>query len=73
MHPVEIQQQIINDVEVSGLSLTFWRTQTGEARLRIEGDHLLFGNRDFQFDSNGHLVGVGTAAGSCPTYLQVVS
>lgn len=34
---VEIQEQVSNDAEVSGLTLTFWRTPSGEGRLWITG------------------------------------
>ena len=43
--------------------LIFKLTQSGEPRLHLIGDSLPFGNRDFQFDCNGELVGTGT--GTC--------
>lgn len=72
MARVGIEEQVVDDSEVSGLTLTFWRTPSGEGRLRITGD-LPYGNRDFQFDCNGELAGTGTATGSaCPTSLRIV-
>lgn len=61
---LKIKEQIINDL-VTDLMLIFEVTPDGEGRLHLIGDNLLFGNRDFQFDYNGGLVGTGTGLGSC--------
>ena len=50
----KIKEQVINDL-VTGLTLIFRVTPSGEARLHLLGDNLPFGNRDFQFDRNGNL------------------
>jgi hypothetical protein len=55
---VKIKEQVINDL-VTGLTLIFRVTPSGEARLHLLGDNLPFGNRDFQFDKNGKLAGTG--------------
>jgi|GEM_PF-1411944 hypothetical protein len=69
---VATQEQVIDDTRASGLTLAFWRTPGGEGRIRITGD-LPFGNRDFQFNESGELVGSGTGvAGACPVNLRVV-
>lgn len=71
--PVVLHEQVIDDSLVSGLTLAIWRTPTGEARIRVTGD-LPYGNRDFQFDANGCLVGTGTAVSdACPSPLRPVS
>lgn len=59
-----IKEQIIND-PVTELTLIFRVTPSGEARLQLLGDNLLFGNRDFQFDRDGELVGTGTGVSNC--------
>lgn len=70
---IALQEQIIEDSLVSGLTFTVWRTQDGEGRIRVTGD-LPFGNRDFKFDENGRLVGTGTAvADACPSHLRLVT
>jgi hypothetical protein len=58
-----IKEQIINDL-VTGLTLIFRVTPSGEARLHLSGDVLPFGNRDFQFDKYGNEAGAGV--GLCP-------
>ncbi|MDH5695235.1 MAG: hypothetical protein OEZ00_01305 [Dehalococcoidia bacterium] len=60
---LKIKEQFIND-DVTGLLLIFRVTPDGEARLHLIGDILPFGNRDFQFNKDGELVGTGT--GLCP-------
>jgi len=45
--------------------LVFRLTPSGEPRLHIVGDILPFGNRDFQFNSDGELVGTGTGMSGC--------
>lgn len=58
----KIKEQIINDPATS-LTLIFRLTPSGESRLRLLSDILPFGNRDFQFGTDGELVGTGT--GTC--------
>jgi hypothetical protein len=58
-----IKEQMIDD-PVTGLTFIFRVTPSGEARIHIMGDILPFGNRDFQFDTNGEEAGAGT--GLCP-------
>jgi hypothetical protein len=68
---IAIQEQVIED-HPSGLTFTIWRTPDGEGRIRVSGD-LPLGNRDFQFDKRGRLVGTGTSVGgSCPSHLRLV-
>jgi len=70
-HGVVFQEQVISDGP-SGVTLTIWKAANGEGRIRLSGD-FPFGNRDFQFDAGGRLVGRGTATGgSCPATLRVV-
>jgi hypothetical protein len=68
-----IREQIIED-QATGLTLQFEATPSGEIRLRIFGDILRFGNRDFAFDTHGELAGTGTATrGLCrPGWLTTV-
>lgn len=61
---LHIKEQVINDL-VTELTLFFSVTPDGEARLKVIGDNLPFGNRDFQFDKNGELAGTGTGLCSC--------
>ncbi len=62
---LRIKEQLIND-PVTGLTLIFRLTPSGEPRLHLSGENLPFGNRDFQFDKNGELAGTGTGTGgSC--------
>jgi len=60
---LKIKEQVINDA-LTDLMLIFRVTPSGEARLHLLGTNLPFGNRDFQFDVTGELVGTGT--GLCP-------
>lgn len=60
---LQIKEQFINDA-VTDLMLIFRVTPSGEARLHISGSSLPNGNRDFQFNKDGELVGTGT--GLCP-------
>ena len=62
---LKIKEQFIND-PVTGLTLVFRVTPSGEARLHLLGDILPFGNRDFQFDKQGYEAGAGT--GLCPNF-----
>jgi len=57
---LNIKEQIIDDL-VSGLTLVFRITPSGEARLHLLGDNLPLGNRDFQFDRSGELAGTGVS------------
>ena len=57
-----IKSQTIRDLP-SGLTIIFEVVSSGEGRMRLRGSNLRFGNRDFQFDSNGELVGTGTGTG----------
>ena len=69
---VMLQQQVIDDM-ASGLTITVWRTETGEGRLRIAGDALPFGAHDLQFSYEGEMVGAGTAlVDACPTPLRLL-
>ena len=61
---LQIKEQFIDDA-VTGLTLMFRVTPSGEARLHLLGSILPFGNRDFQFDGNGELAGTGTGLCSC--------
>ena len=63
-----IKEQWINDEGVSGVTLVFRVTPSGEARLHISGSNLPYGNRDFQFNKDGELVGTGT--GLCPCKIE---
>jgi len=64
---LKIKEQLINDA-VTGLMLIFRVTPSGEARLHISGSNLPYGNRDFQFNKDGELVGTGT--GLCPCKIE---
>lgn len=55
-----IREQVIED-PTSGLTIQFEVAADGTARLRVFGDGLEYGNRDFAFDSRGDLTGRGTA------------
>lgn len=68
-----IREQIIED-PVTGLTFQFEVTPSGEARMRVYGDSLKLGNRDFAFDTDGELAGTGTATrGLCrPGWLTEV-
>ena len=61
---LNIKEQIIDDL-VTGLTLVFRRTPSGEARLHLLGDNLPLGNRDFQFDGSGELAGTGMSCRYC--------
>ena len=57
---LRIKEQMIND-EASGLLLILSVAPSGrEYRIQLVGDYLPFGNRDFQFNQDGELVGRGT-------------
>jgi len=55
----QVKEQMINDL-TTGLMLVFRVTPSGEPRLHVQGNALPFGNRDFQFNQKGELVGTGT-------------
>lgn len=58
--PLLIKEQRIED-RGSGLTLVFDALPDGTTRLRICGENLPFGNRDFIFNHEGELAGGGTA------------
>jgi len=71
---VVLREQVIEDSLGSGLTLTVWRTPEGEGRIRVSGADLPYGNRDFQFDTEGRLVGTGTSTTDpCPSHLRLVT
>ena len=61
---VKIKEQVIND-RATGLMIVFRVTPSCEPRLHLIGDILPFGNRDFQFNKHGDLVGTGTGLSEC--------
>lgn len=69
--PWSIKEQIVDD-PASGLSFQFEIGPDGLPRLRLFGDDLPFGNREFVFDENGEEAGAGTyTAGTCrPAWLE---
>jgi hypothetical protein len=56
---VSIKVQVIEDF-TTGLRLEFRRSDDGEARLRLSGPSLPFGNREILFDRDGEYAGAGT-------------
>ena len=65
-----VKEQIIED-PVTGLTYQFEVMPDGEAKLRIFGDALPFGNREFSFDKKGERVAAGTFTGHCrPAWMQ---
>ena len=68
-----IKEQIIED-PVSGLTIQFEVVEDGTARLRLVGNVLPYGNREFAFDAEGREVGAGVAvSGTCrPSWLREV-
>jgi hypothetical protein len=69
----QIREQILRD-EVTGLTLQFEVDDLGRTRLRLYGDSLLFGNRQFGFE-NGEMTFAATqTVGKCkPAWLTDVS
>jgi len=63
---LHIKEQIIND-QVTGITIILRVTPNGEARIHLLCDSIPFGNRDFQFDKEGLLVGTGTSCSDCQT------
>lgn len=57
---MKIQDQIIEDA-ASGLTIQFETVGDGTMRMRLFGECLLLGNRDFAFGQHGEHVGSGTA------------
>ena len=67
-----IKEQIVED-SASGLTFQFEVLPCGEARLRIFGKSLPFGNREIQFDKSGEEAGAGTSRGLCrPAWMTEV-
>lgn len=68
-----VPEQIVDDPP-SGLTVQFEVAPDGEYVLRLYGDNLPFGNRQFNFSPDGQLVGRGTStAGQCrPAWLTRV-
>jgi hypothetical protein len=60
----KIKEQYVADI-VTDITLIFRVTTNGEARLTLVSDTLPFGNRDFQFNKDGELVGTGTGLSIC--------
>lgn len=56
----------MDSTATTGLMLVFRLTPSGESRLHLVGDILPFGNRDFQFGTDGELVRTGT--GTCGVF-----
>lgn len=70
--PWTIKEQIIED-PVSGLTFQFEVKPCGEFKLRIFGESLTFGNREFDFSPDGREVGAGTFTGLCrPAWLTKI-
>ncbi len=63
---VKIKEQVIKDL-VTGLTIVFKVVDCGESVMYLKGSALPFGNRDFQFSSDGELVGTGTGLTDCFT------
>ena len=61
---VKIKEQVIRDLP-TGLTIIFRAVSSGEGRMHLKGSTLPFGNRDFQFGSDGELVGTGTGLTDC--------
>jgi hypothetical protein len=58
----QMREQIIDD-PVTGLVIQFEAVPGGEFRLRLYGEMLPHGNREYQFDADGNEVGAGTQVG----------
>lgn len=54
-----VGEQVISD-PVANLTLQFTVSRTGHLRMRLWGDQIPFGARDFRFDKTGVLTGTGT-------------
>ena len=64
MNTVIIKEQVIKDLP-TGLTIIFEVVSSGEGRMRLRGDILPFGNRDFAFSKDGQLEGTGTGLAGC--------
>lgn len=60
-----IKEQVIED-KLTGLTLTFKLTASGECRVYVDGECLPNGHRVFEFDTDGTLAGRGSFAGQRP-------
>lgn len=68
-----IAEQAIFD-PASGFTISFWRTPAGESRLRIAGQSLELGNREFHFDADGQHIASGSwVEDPAPQRLRVFS
>lgn len=65
----QITEQVIED-PVSGLTFQFEKMPNGDTSMRVYGESLEFGNRTFEFNEDGTLIGRGTTTnGKCrPTW-----
>lgn len=66
----QIREQVFED-PVTGLTFQFEAVPNGEYRLRVYGESLPFGNREYMFDKDGTRIGAGThTVGLCrPAWL----
>lgn len=70
--PWTIREQIFTD-RATGITFQFEMMPDGEPRLRIFGDALPFGNREYFFNERGAKAGSGGATGLCrPAWLEEV-
>ena len=70
--PWTIREQVFTD-RVSGLTFQFELMPDSEPRLRVFGDALPCGNREYFFNEAGVKAGSGTATGLCrPAWLEQV-
>ena len=71
--PWTVREQIIED-PVTELSFQFEVANDGTFRLRVYGNSLPLGNREFIFDANGEMCGTSTVmSGLCkPAWLGLV-
>jgi len=67
-----IREQVFTD-RASGLTFQFEVMPDGEVRLRVFGEALPLGNREYFFNENGAKAGSGTYTGLCrPAWLEQV-
>jgi hypothetical protein len=65
-----VREQVFTD-RASGLTFQFEVMPDGEMRLRVFGDALPLGNREYFFNHSGAKAGSGTYAGLCrPAWLE---
>jgi len=70
--PWTICEQIFTD-RAAGLTFQFEVMPDGEQRLRVFGEALPFGNREYFFNEAGARAGSGTATGLCrPAWMEQV-